>query len=92
VPHRSGEARPLEPPFDIGAFETCVSGNCGSSDPDAGLGGGGGMTGSGGSPPTSTTDWPDESGGCGCAVVGSRVGGVSALLLALVALARRRRR
>jgi len=97
VSHRAGEPRPLEPPFDIGAFERCVSGNCGSSDPDAGIGGGGGMTsssssGTGGSGQNGTTDWADEDSGCGCAVVGSRVGGLSAVLLGLVALARRRRR
>ncbi len=94
VVHHGGEPRPLEPPFDIGAFERCVSGNCGSADPDAGIGGAGGIAGSGGSAaasPSSSGDWAEDSGGCGCAVVGSRVGGFAALLLGLLALARRRR-
>jgi len=99
VSHRAGEPRPLEPPFDIGAFERCVSGDCGSSDPDAGIGGGGGMTGSsssssgnGASGPSGSSDGSGDDGGCGCAVVGARVGGFAGLALGLLILARRRRR
>ncbi|MDY0004644.1 MAG: hypothetical protein RBU30_25335 [Polyangia bacterium] len=104
---RGSEPRPLEPPLDLGAFERCVSGSCGGSDPDGGLPADGGLVGDGGagSDGGSTPDGgatsdggatPDPKGdsGCGCASAGrgAPCGPLAVLLLWLLAPRLSRRR
>lgn len=90
---RGLEARPDEPPPDLGAFERCVAGGCANTNPDAGVVpiDSGVMPSDAGGPSTTRT-----STGCGCHVVGDapspRAAVVAIVLLASGLVAGRRSR
>lgn len=92
VRHQDAEARPTNGAPDIGAYELCLPGACGATEPDAGPG-----TRDGGAPPSDAgapRDAGPDGGGGGCTVVRARWRGpaVAGLLLTALLLAARRRR
>lgn len=107
VPHQQVEPRPSAGDPDIGAFEYCAPGACDAARPDGGVATDGGVADGGVVPPgdggmvrdagapvggDGGTVPDDDAGGCGCAMGGRGPGDAALLLLALVAITRRRAR
>jgi MYXO-CTERM domain-containing protein len=96
VVHQGHEARPYDPPLDLGAFERCAAGAC--SAPDAGPTPDAALPADAGVGPDAIVAAPDaapgggDSSGCGCRAGGGGPGGLGLLLLAALVLAAARPR